>query len=185
MERSPTAALSKAYAQPSKIPRLTRANSTAAPQQQPSTGTAAFLRKVCIAKPAAVFVLLCSLILLYFVADLIPQRRSHQTGHIIQSNSIQPSTAASACCSDALMPHQDSCSTGHASLAGSLVGYLPLWYMWGLVTFSISVSCLKHTHAVLASASITISSMCLSSIARQSSASEISPSAVPTSVQST
>lgn len=47
MERSPSAALSKAYAQPSKIPRLTQANSSAAPQQQPSKGTAAFLRETC------------------------------------------------------------------------------------------------------------------------------------------
>ena len=38
MERSPSVALSKAYAQPSKIPRLTQADSSAAPQ--PSGGTA-------------------------------------------------------------------------------------------------------------------------------------------------
>ncbi|KAL3133086.1 hypothetical protein ABBQ38_006986 [Trebouxia sp. C0009 RCD-2024] len=39
LERSPSTALSNAYAQPSKIPRLTQANSTAAPQQQPYKGT--------------------------------------------------------------------------------------------------------------------------------------------------
>lgn len=54
MERAPSAALSKAYAQPSKIPRLTQANSSAAPQQQPSKGIAAILRETCcIATPKA------------------------------------------------------------------------------------------------------------------------------------
>ena len=90
MERSPSAALSKAYAQPSKIPRLSQADSSAAPQQQSSKGTAAF------------------------------SKRTILHGHL-------PSWLSSSSCS-------------------AILSYFTLWSMWGLVTFSMSVSRLKaHT----------------------------------------